>query len=275
MRKIICSTSGFKMDLDTALGKIAGMGFDGIDLICIGGWNHVVLEELVNDFDRVAQTVEDLLRKHGLTAYAANAGLPTLHQRADETVNAQRREQAEALCRLMQRLRIPYASCYPGYYGPGVEENDPREHDRILDDLASSAVEVSEIFLKHDLRFAVEPHWRTPIQTLEQTWSLVSRDERIMLVYDPTHFVMQGVPTAETLPMLERSSHAHLRDAAKDAMAVPFGAGDVDFQAILDVMRDRDFTASISLEYLPDKVQDTEADLVKMRDALEAMKQES
>jgi sugar phosphate isomerase/epimerase len=47
----------------------------------------------------------------------------------------------------------------------------------------------------------------------------------VPLVYDPTHFVMQGIDIRETGWLMAHAQHVHLRDAAPDKMQVPFGTG--------------------------------------------------
>jgi sugar phosphate isomerase/epimerase len=273
--KIACSTSAFKEDLDSTLGKIAGMGFEVFDLICIGSWDHVNPEKLAADFEAEAGRVERLIAKHGVKPVAANVGLPTPHQRDDQEMNRERLEQAQALGKLLERLGIPVAAAYLGYMGPGVIENEPRSPEEVRADLATTVRELTEIFARHGARFAYEPHWRTPVQTLDETHDFMAKAPDLKLVYDPTHFIMQGYSTADTLFMLDHCTHAHLRDAGAEKMALPYGAGEVDFPMIIQAMKSRGFDKPISLEYLPGKVENPEADLVKMRDELRRLWEEA
>jgi sugar phosphate isomerase/epimerase len=155
--------------------------------------------------------------------------------------------------------------------GPGVIENENRSPEEVRVDLATTVREITEILARHGARFAYEPHWRTPVQNLDETRDFMENAPDLKLVYDPTHFIMQGYSTEDTLFMLDHCTHAHLRDAAKDQMALPYGAGEVDFAMIIKAMKERGFDKPISLEYLPGKVEDPEPDLIKIRDDLQRL----
>lgn len=70
--KLIGSISAFQHDLDAAFGRMAALGFDAVDLILIEAWGLVSVEKLVGGFGRELQRVQDLLKKHGLTAVSVN-----------------------------------------------------------------------------------------------------------------------------------------------------------------------------------------------------------
>lgn len=73
------------------------------------------------------------------------------------------------------------------------------------------------------------------------------------IVYDPTHFVMQGLEIRETDWLIKRAQHVHLRDAAPGAIQTPFGEGAVDFGWVLGTLREHGYSGHISIEYLETK----------------------
>ena len=56
---IACSTCvGSDDSLDVVLGKIAGMGFQHVDLLAMHGWCHVSPRDLAESWDATLATVE-------------------------------------------------------------------------------------------------------------------------------------------------------------------------------------------------------------------------
>ncbi|MGH8017530.1 MAG: hypothetical protein ACREIA_04460 [Opitutaceae bacterium] len=58
------------------------------------------------------------------------------------------------------------------------------------------------------------------------------------------------MPIRETEHLLNRTRLIHLRDAAHGKLQTEFGAGEIDFEWLLDALRDRNFSGHISIEYL-------------------------
>jgi sugar phosphate isomerase/epimerase len=241
---IACSTSAFKTSLDDALGQVAGLGFQHVDLIAIPSWGHVIPADLVADWEIAAQQVEELLKKHGLTPVAMNLAVTHPHQRDDE-LNAARLAQVEAIARLMKRLGVGVCSFYPGY----------KVEDRPWEDvLADSAATISEMVAagkREGVKFAVELHFGTPFQTVEQGMRLLEAVPELGVAYDPSHYAMQQIDLHATRAFLDRAVHVHLRDAGPDKMQVPFGQGTVDIDWIVDTLAERGYDGHLSIEYLP------------------------
>ena len=111
---LACSTSAFKTDLAGALERVASLGFSYVDLIAIGGWDHVKADRAVADDAGYAAEIQGLLTKYKLTPVAMNIAVGHPHQRSAEQV-AQRKRDVGALARVARRLGISVASFYPGY----------------------------------------------------------------------------------------------------------------------------------------------------------------
>jgi len=88
------------------------------------------------------------------------------------------------------------------------------------------------------------------------------------LVYDPTHFVMQGIDIRETAWLMERAIHVHLRDAAPGKIQEHFGKGAVDFDWVLRTLKDNGYEGHFSIEYLEDENMDVLEDAKRARDAV-------
>ncbi len=262
MSVIACSTSAFKMPLDEALANVKRLGFGAVDLIGIKSWGQVDLAALADDFEKETGFIEQLLAKHGLTPAALNFSFTHAHQRTDPEVNAQRLREVDAAARLMKRLGIATGSFYPGY------KDEEREWEVVMQDCVATYREVLSIAAEHGVKMAPELHFATPFETVEQGRKLIEAMPELPVVYDPSHYAMQGEPMEAARPFLERAIHVHVRDAAPEQMVAPAGEGTVDFKAMVAILNECGYSGNYSVEYLPGKAGDDYEDLVKMRDLL-------
>lgn len=256
-----CSTSAFKGPLEDALPAIARLGFSHVDLIAIPQWNHVSLPALVSSFDEEAGRVERLLDEHRLQVSALNMAFAHPHQRNDE-LNARRIAQAKAAAKLMNRLGVKIASFYPGY------KVDDRPWDDVLRDTVATINELTAVAGAAGVTFAIEPHFSTPVQTVDQIRKLFAALPGLRIAYDPSHFAMQRINLRDTAFMLDRTVHVHVRDAAPDKMCVPPGTGTVDFKWLLSALKKRGYDAFVTIEYLPGGEGSAESQIAAMRDML-------
>jgi len=219
--------------------------------------------ELAADPDGTAGRVESLLERYGLRAVAMNVALPHTHQR-DEATNAERLRQVRAVARLMDRLGVAVASFYPGRK---VEE---RPWEDVLADSAETIRGMLSVGESAGVTFAVELHYNTPFETVEQGRRLLESVPELRVAYDPSHYAMQGIDLHETEPFLDRTAHVHLRDAGPGSMQMPFGEGTIDFDWILDALAERGYCGHYSVEYLPGIEGGAAASISALRDKLEA-----
>lgn len=258
---IACSTSAFRTPLREALETVAELGFTHVDLIAIPGWDHIQPAELADDFDAVASNVEELLAETGLEAAAMNCAVGALYDRTPETC-AQRMRELEAIARLMGRLGIGVASFYPGYK---VEDG---RWNAVLADAAVTLREMAGVADKAGLTFALEAHFGTPFQTVSQVQTLFEAVPQARLAYDPSHFAMQGLDLRETEPLLGRTVHVHVRDAAPEKMQERFGKGTVDFEWLVSALQAIGYGGVYSVEYLPADAGALLDDIVQTRDCI-------
>ena len=260
--RIACSTSAFKVPLDEALARVAGLGFEAVDLICIPGWGHVVPADLAADFEPAASRIEQALHQAGLTTVAMNLAVPHTHQRDDAQVNADRLKYVGAVTRLMNRLGVSVCSFYPGYRAEG------RDWEAVLADSVETIREMLRAAAGAGVTLAVEPHFATPYETVEQGQRLLEALPELTVAYDPSHYALQEIPLSQTESLLDRASHVHLRDAAPGKMCVPYGQGTVDFDWLMAALADRGYDGNFSIEYLPKEGSDPADSIARLRDDL-------
>jgi len=260
---ILCSTSiRCGSPIDDALRAIRELGFSDIDLLAIDGWAHVHPSELAASWEETTGRLHRLLAENGLVPLAFNTGTgPQLHDRSD-SANQQRREQIAALIRLMDA------------YGVKIAAIQPRDRDRnrpwpdVLADCVATLREYDAAAREAGVVFALELHVGSPFETLDQARRLLESMPEARLVYDPSHFVMQGIDIRETEWLMERAVLVHLRDAAPGRMQTHFGAGGVDFDWMLAALARRGYSGHFSIEYLEAPDMDTREDVIAARNAV-------
>lgn len=244
MRVAVSTAIGCDTTLDVALDRVVQVGCPLVDILTIDGWVHVLPSRLVEDFDGECARFEAALEDRNLTAIATNSGLGVqLHDRTPESA-APRAARLDALMRFLKRLGIGMAAIQP------LQPDNARDWEAVLQDCVASLREQFAAAEKVSVRMALELHVYSPFETLEQAQSLLEVMPDVPLVYDPTHFVMQGLPIQETGWLMDRARHCHLRDAAKGSIQTPFGEGEVDFDWVLGSLRDRGYAGDVSIEYL-------------------------
>lgn len=242
---IACSTSiGCEVTLPEALARIAAIGAREVDLLCIEGWVHVNPSALAGDFGKEVSRIENLLVTHGLRVTALNVmtGAP-LHLRTPEMQQRRARE-TTALLALMERWAIGTAALQPPLRRDGAWT------DREQDDVIASVREEAERAAQAGRTLALELHSQSPFETPTQVARLLAAWPDVPLVYDPTHFLAQGLTTRATERFLGRAKLVHLRDAAPGRLQTRLGEGALDLDWLLAVLRDRSFAGHISIEYL-------------------------
>jgi len=247
--RIACSTSiasGFP--LEKACADIASLGLRLIDILTIEGWAHVNPGDLADRWEETIQHVDGLLKEHDLTPIALNSMVgPKMHERSDES-NARRKVETEALFRLMKKYDIGVAALQPPLnVDPELDENI------VFESCLATLREQVAMAEAAGLQFALELHTRSPFETMPQVNRLLAAMPDAPLVYDPTHFVSQGINIKETGGMMDNARHVHIRDAAKGKLQAPYGQGEVDFDWICQALKDRGYAGHISIEYLGGK----------------------
>lgn len=265
--KIVCSSSiGCGFSLEQALDRVVTVGLKDVDMLAIEGWAHVNPSTLVSDFDGTAAHIASLLDARGLTLASLNAMIgPKMHER-DVAFAESRSQQTTALMQLMRKHGFTTIALQPPLKWQESWHID--EQDLCIETLHEQLALATEA----GLTFALELHTRSPFETMGQVKRLMDAIPDVPLVYDPTHFIMQGIPLKETAWMLKNAKHCHVRDADKAALQAPFGEGAVDWDWFTGALKDSGFSGVVSIEYLGGK--DTEFDVLSSARRLAELLQE-
>jgi len=260
---IACSTAVRSQEpLTEALSTIEKLGFDKVDLLAIDGWAHVDTQDLADSWEPTLDRVDRLLCRHHLRPIALNTGVsPQLHHRSPEA-NARRRREIGGLIRLAEHYGVDVAAIQPRNADPD------RPWEAVLTDCVETLREQKAAGDASGVTFALELHVRSPFETPAQARALCDAMPEMPLVYDPTHYVMQGLELAATEWLMDHAAHVHLRDAAPGELQTHFGEGAVDFDWLLNTLKDRGYQGHFSIEYLQMKGMDVLEDVLRTRDAI-------
>jgi sugar phosphate isomerase/epimerase len=233
-----------RSSLEDAASNIQRHGGRVIDLLAIEGWVHVDPSDLASQWETTVARLDAALAAHALVPIALNTGVAAqLHHRSP-AINAARHAHWEGLVRLMKHVGVEVAAIQPR------NADRERPYDDVWRDCVATLREQLAVAQAAGVRFALELHIGSPFETMEQARRLLDALPDLPLVYDPTHFVMQGIDVRDTAWLMDRAVHVHLRDAAPSQMQVPFGTGAVDFDWVLGTLRERGYGGHFSIEYL-------------------------
>lgn len=231
--------------LEEAISRIASLGVKEVDLLVIQNWAHINPSDLADNWEVTVKRIEDLITPHGMKVLAFNSKTTPDFQERSPEANSRRQVETQAILRLMEHLGTRAAAIQP----PLANEPWPD----VSEPSAQSLREVTAMATAAGRQFALELHSRSPFETMEQVNRLLEHFPECPFVYDPTHFIMTGMPVKETTWMMEKATHCHIRDAAKGKIQAPFGEGEVDFDWVLSALRDHGYNGIISIEYLGGK----------------------
>lgn len=260
---VLCSTSLYSNStIEKAINRISELGFDSIDLLVIDGWVHVNTKDLVKEYNNTISKVEALLSTYNIKPIAVNSAVSSqLHHRSVE-VNKQRIEETKALVAFMKYFNIKFAAIQPR------NPDSTRHWKAIIDDCVETLKEQKAIGDSEGITFALEFHINSPFETMEQIKYFTQLMPEMPIVYDPSHFAMQGIDIKETEWILDKAVHIHLRDASEGKMQVPVGKGKVDFHWLLSRLVTKNYCGHISIEYLETKDFDAELEVLKLSEII-------
>jgi sugar phosphate isomerase/epimerase len=260
---IACSTSlRCGSTLEDALATISRLGFKYVDLLTIDGWCHLHTQALADDFAAAVAPVDALFERYHLKPLATNSGVSGELFRRSDVLNARRQQEINGLIRYMKHAGIGVAAIQPR----GTDRTVPWEP--LLRQAAQSVRDHLRLGAAAGVTFALELHVHSWVETMAQADVLLAEFPDIPLVYDPTHFVMQGLDIRQTLPLVARARHVHLRNAAKGQIQAPLDSGQVDFDWVFGALKDRGYQGHFSIEYLQTTDFPVDDDARRLRDLI-------
>jgi sugar phosphate isomerase/epimerase len=236
--RIACSTLLFDDDpLEIACQRIADLGFEAVDVGARSGWAHVdpgTLPGRVNDtVDRIEAACADA----GVEPVAFNAAIAGAH-------DASPAEQVRALGALADALDVDVFTL-----GCGGDADRPLADAIDRSRRLADAVRDAEATLTH------ETHTGCLTEDPTVAHRLVAGTPGLQLTLDPSHFwydADRDRPPDCYDELLPHVAHVHVRQATPDDNGVPMddSGGRVDFERLVDRLRDVGYDGVLSVEYI-------------------------
>jgi len=262
--KPACSTVSFQKSMSEALLDVANLGFAYADLIAIPAFKQAYPALMAKDPEGQAGELRLGLSRAGLAPATFNANVPPFPDRTPAAC-AGREAEWRGLAAVMKSLGVHIASFHPGYLKQGEPWHD------LLDVVAKTTAEMLSAASALGVEFVIEAHYDTPVCTPEQVRALLSHIPNVRFAYDPSHFAMLGLPPRDTLAVLDRASHVHIRDAAPERMHVKCGTGTVDVRWLVSALKERRYSGFVALECLPGTEWSVEEDIRCLKKLLESL----
>ena len=257
---IACSTTmGSAMETADVLDAIAKLGFDEVDILGIHQWApHIQPEGWLSDPIQAKLDLDKLLDQDHLKLRCLNLGLSReLYDRSENAIKM-RQDELTAYLNVMKAYGLSVAALQPGKYPEGELDYFPA-YIKTLNEIHAMEKEAG-------VTLALELHVGSPVGQLSDANRLLDAIPDLKIIYDPSHFAMQGISLKDTLNLIERTAHVHVRDAAPGKLQVPYGTGTVDFAGTWQALLDHDYAGGFSIEYIMTNEWDIGPEIHKGRD---------
>jgi sugar phosphate isomerase/epimerase len=245
MIRIACLTGVRSTEpLDAACQLIAELGFRYVDPLAMEGW-HVRPSRLVADAAQEAAQVRAVFERHGLECIAVNLGFVHTFTTCTDEQHQVNLQVVRGACLLARTLDASIITVSPGSMG--------EEHSQvILRRIAARLNEAIAIATGANMTLALETHSGAIAVQPSAARELLERCPGLRLTYDPSHYVAEKIPVAETLDLLAFAAHIHLRNARAGHFQERIDKGALDLPWMVDRILASGYEGAISIEYIQD-----------------------
>lgn len=254
MKLAYSSNAYMKCSIDRAIERIAGLGFEAIELMADQphAWPATTTNEQIDSIRKCLDTHE--LQLSNINAFMMNAVQDFWHPswiEPDEDFRRLRIEHTKAALTMAHKLGATCITTEPG--GP-LSEGMARE--QAMDIFANGFVDVLHHAEEVGVQLLVEPEPGLLIENTEQFLELSQRVDSPMfgLNFDIGHFYCVGDDLPDTILQLQPlTRHYHLEDIAANRVhehLIP-GRGAIDFPAVLNAIRETKYDGWLTVELYP------------------------
>lgn len=248
--KLACGDHAFPMlEHELALDLIAGLGFEGVDLLVAGDRSHVRPEDIRPHLTDAATTIRSRIAARGLSLSDVfcipRLGLESLapnHPDAEEF--AASRALFNDMFEFVMRIDAPGMTMLPGVVFDSIGHDASLE--RAAEELQWRAVRLAS----EDKRFSVECHTGSVAPTPRDALELLRRAPDLQITLDYSHFIAQGHGQHEVDQLVSRTGHVQVRGAAPGRGQAGWRDNTIDFEAIVDRLQSVSYDDFLSLEYV-------------------------
>jgi len=240
---LVCAKSEYSTNLKT-FQKIKELGFNSVDLAAFEGWQNINPSLISKDPKNLAEITSKELKKAGLSVCSINTGFSKKISTADEKSYNTIKKEYIAMVDFAKMINSPNITL------PAWSLDENKNISKEIDLFAKRLKELVSLKKDSNISISVEAHKNTIIEKPENTLKfleLVWPD--FGLTYDPSHFTMQGIKVEDTIHLFDYIEHVHLRNAAPDKMQETMKEGEVNFEDLIDVLKQNNYDGALSIEY--------------------------
>lgn len=225
-----------------ALRSCAELGYDGVELALMPGW-PTEPQRLTAD-DR--RTLRQQLADHKLALLGLMENLAEPADDASHRANLSRLKAAAELGHELSPAAPPVIETILG--------GKPAQWEAVKEKLAERLTAWAEVAAAARTVIAVKPHVGNALHTPQgATWLLRQvKSPWLKLAFDYSHFVLRGLPLAETVAALvPETAFIHVKDAKGTAEKFSFllpGEGDLDYAAYFKLLQTTGYRGPVVVE---------------------------
>jgi sugar phosphate isomerase/epimerase len=234
---------------DLALGLIAGLGIEGVDISLMLSNSHLPVKDVIAKPSAWARTVASRLDRHGLALADVNfaPGADFQTRAVNHPDAAVRREARDWFSRALEftvGAGGRHFTMLPGVRWPN--EDSETALGRAAEELAWRIEEG----LKAGVTVSIEAHLGSLVPTPADAVRLIQLTPRLTLTLDYTHFVYQGFADMDCEALLPYASHFHARGGHKGRLQAPMKKNSIDYAHVLHAMKEVGYLGYFAIEYV-------------------------
>lgn len=249
--KLSCADYTFPLlPHDNVLDLIVMLQFQAVDIGLFGGRSHLRPENVLGDIANSARELVSKTVDRGLeiaTVFLIPRDADSLSLATNNPDVKQRQKARDLFLRSLEFT----AQCQAAHMSAGAgihwdEESLEHSLKRDAEEMTWRVEKARDM----GITFAIEPHANSLANTPAATLRLVEMAPGLTLALDYAHFTRQGIPDSEVEPLLEFTSHLHVRGANRDRLQAAFRDNTIDFARVLSVLNTLDYQGYMTLEYV-------------------------
>lgn len=162
---------------------------------------------------------------------------------ADKAIRAQNVESFKSVLDFCTAADIPSITILPGVEQPGIS------HEEALKLAGEAMTELTAQGREAGVLVVFEPHIESVLESPVETLAFLQQYSTLRMALDYAHFIAQGYQPADVDPLSHFAGHVHLRQAAKNQLQARWDDGQVDFSAVIGLLKEAGYRGFVTLEY--------------------------
>jgi sugar phosphate isomerase/epimerase len=225
------------------------LGFDAIDIGVMGNRSHIRPEVIREDVAGWAGRLRERVDARGLEI-ADVFLIPWSDYQVmapNHPDSAERRRSAQLFDDILDfsvALGVSGMTILPGM------EFDGESHERSLERAAQELSPRVQRARESGIRLSVEPHTDSLVENPHEARRLVEMTPGLEVTLDHTHFIRLGYSLEDVAPLVPHTRHYHARCARPGRLQTRMGENTIDFEAVVDALRDADYDGYLAVEYV-------------------------